>query len=95
MCSRNGPRPTRLTSENKQVARRDALLRSDLRPALGRQGRGRRRVSANAWRSAKSSATEPKAKRPQADLMLALARCGDHAEAAKIADAAGGDTAQG
>jgi eukaryotic-like serine/threonine-protein kinase len=33
----------------------------------------------------KELATEPKAKMPQTDLMLALARCGDHAEAAKIA----------
>jgi hypothetical protein len=32
-------------------------------------------------------ATEPKAKMPQTDLMLALARCGDHAGAAKIAEA--------
>jgi tetratricopeptide (TPR) repeat protein len=32
-------------------------------------------------------ANEPTAKMSQVDLMLALARCGDHAEAAKIADA--------
>ena len=30
--------------------------------------------------------TEPAAKMPQVDLMLALARCGEHAEAVKIAD---------
>lgn len=35
----------------------------------------------------KKLATEPAAKMPRVDLMLALARCGDHAEAAKIADA--------
>jgi eukaryotic-like serine/threonine-protein kinase len=35
----------------------------------------------------KELATEPKAKLPQSDLMLALARCGDHAGAAKIAAA--------
>ena len=33
----------------------------------------------------KELANEPKAKQPQAELMLALARCGEHAEAAKIA----------
>jgi hypothetical protein len=33
----------------------------------------------------KELAAEPKAKMPQTDLMLAYARCGDHAEAAKIA----------
>ena len=32
-------------------------------------------------------ANEPKAKMPQAELMCALARCGDHARAAKIAEA--------
>ena len=35
----------------------------------------------------KELATEPTAKPYKADLMLALARCGDHAEAAKIAEA--------
>ncbi len=35
----------------------------------------------------KELATEPAAKMPQTDLMLALARCGDHAEAARIAEA--------
>jgi len=35
----------------------------------------------------KKLATEPKAKMPQVDLMVALARCGEHAEAAKIAEA--------
>jgi len=35
----------------------------------------------------KKLATEPAAKMPQVDLMVALARCGDHAEAAKIAEA--------
>ena len=35
----------------------------------------------------KELATEPKAKIPKADLMLAHARCGDHAEAARIAAA--------
>jgi len=35
----------------------------------------------------KELATEPKAKMPQSDLMLALARCGQHAESAKIAKA--------
>ena len=34
----------------------------------------------------KTLATEPNAKMPQAELMLVLARCGEHAEAAKIAD---------
>jgi serine/threonine-protein kinase len=34
----------------------------------------------------KELARDPKAKSLQADLMLALARCGDHAEAAKIAE---------
>ena len=35
----------------------------------------------------KELANEPKAKMPQAELMFALARCGEHAEAAKIAKA--------
>ena len=34
----------------------------------------------------KALATEPKAKMSQVDLMVALARCGEHAEAAKIAE---------
>ncbi len=34
----------------------------------------------------KKLANEPKVKKPQAELMLALARCGDHAEAATIAE---------
>ncbi len=34
----------------------------------------------------KELATEPKAKMSQVDLMVALARCGEHAEAAKIAE---------
>ena len=33
----------------------------------------------------KQLATEPRAKAPQVDLMVALARCGEHAEAARIA----------
>ena len=39
--------------------------------------------------------TEPNAKPSKADLMLALARCGDHAGAAKIAEELVRDTAQG
>src|SRR5262249_45356583 len=35
----------------------------------------------------KALAAEPKAKMSQVDLMLALARCGEHAEAARIAKA--------
>ena len=81
-----GPGSTRSDFDNKQTLARTLYYEATCALHSGDKD-GAAAGFRECLKICKELATEPKAKMPQADLMLALARCGDHAGAAKIAEA--------